>query len=80
MPAAAMICSLFMVYAAAMAHGVSAAWYLLVYVCIMAVGLARKDEAYQHLNQLEQIWSEEGVYMTDPHKLAGDAQQERRGT
>ena len=39
MPAAAMICSLFMVYAAAMAHGVSAAWYLLVYVCIMAVGI-----------------------------------------
>ena len=50
----------------------------LINAIIMAVGLARKDEAYQHLNQLEQIWSEEGVYMTDPHKLAGDAQQERR--
>ena len=50
----------------------------LINAIITAVGLARKDEAFRHLGQLEQIWSEEGVYMTDPHKLAGDAQQERR--
>ncbi len=30
---------------------------------IMMVGNARKDEAYRHLTQLEEIWSEEGVYL-----------------
>lgn len=32
---------------------------------IMAVGQARKDEAYGHLNRLEEIWREEGIYMMD---------------
>ena len=34
---------------------------------IMAVGQARKDEAYGHLNRLEEIWREEGIYMMDDH-------------
>lgn len=38
----------------------------LINAIIAAIGLARQDEAYQHLTQLEQIWSAEGVYMTDP--------------
>lgn len=32
---------------------------------IVAVGLARKDEAYQHLTQLEDIWHAEGVYLNE---------------
>jgi DNA-binding MurR/RpiR family transcriptional regulator len=32
---------------------------------IVAVGLARKDEAYQHLTQLENIWHAEGVYLSE---------------
>ena len=42
----------------------------LINAIIVAIGLARKDEAYYHLSQLEKIWSEEGVYMTDPHMEA----------
>ena len=30
---------------------------------IVAIGLKRKDEAYRHLSQLEEIWHEEGVYL-----------------
>ena len=39
MPIASMIGSAFMVFAAAVAHGVGAAWYLLIFVVIMAIGL-----------------------------------------
>ena len=39
----------------------------LINAIIVAIGLARRDEASYHLSQLEKIWSEEGVYMTDPH-------------
>ena len=39
MPIASMIGSAFMVYAAAVAHGVGAAWYLLVFAVVMAIGL-----------------------------------------
>ncbi|MEG1524090.1 MAG: MurR/RpiR family transcriptional regulator [Clostridia bacterium] len=35
---------------------------------IVAVGLARKDEAYQHLTQLENIWHAEGVYLNETIK------------
>ena len=44
----------------------------LINAIIVAIGLARKDEAYYHLSQLEKIWSEEGVYMTDPHMEAAE--------
>jgi len=37
----------------------------LVNAIISAVGLARQEQAYQHLDRLEQIWSAEGVYLTD---------------
>ena len=37
----------------------------LINAVIMAVGQARKDEAYGHLNRLEEIWREEGIYMLD---------------
>ena len=39
----------------------------LINAIIVAIGLARREEASYHLSQLEKIWSEEGVYMTDPH-------------
>ena len=39
MPAASIACSLFMVYAAVVAHGVAVAWYLALYALVMAVGL-----------------------------------------
>ena len=39
MPIVSMIGSAFMVFAAAVAHGVGAAWYLLIFVVIMAIGL-----------------------------------------
>lgn len=32
---------------------------------IVAVGQARKDEAYGHLSRLEEIWREEGIYMME---------------
>ena len=35
---------------------------------IVAVGLARKDAAYAHLSQLEQVWQSKGVYVTDEGK------------
>ena len=35
---------------------------------IAAVGLARKDEAYQHLTYLEDIWHAEGVYLSETIK------------
>ena len=44
----------------------------LINAIITAVGLARKDEAFRHLGQLEQIWSEEGVYMTEPRRGAAE--------
>lgn len=39
MPLVSIACSLFMVYAAAVAHGVAAAWYLALYAVIMCAGL-----------------------------------------
>ena len=35
---------------------------------IAAVGLARQDEAFQHLNKLEEIWHDEGVYLSETIK------------
>lgn len=35
---------------------------------IAAVGLARQDEAFQHLNKLEEIWHTEGVYLSETIK------------
>jgi len=39
----------------------------LINAIISAVGLARQEQAYQHLDRLEQIWSAEGVYLTETH-------------
>lgn len=35
---------------------------------IVAIGLARREEAYWHLSQLEQVWRTRGVYVTDEGK------------
>ena len=35
---------------------------------IVAIGHARKDEAYQHLTQLEEVWHAEGVYLSEAVK------------
>jgi hypothetical protein len=40
----------------------------LINAIIVAVGHARKDEACQHLTQLEDIWHDEGVYLSETVK------------
>ncbi len=40
----------------------------LVNAIIVAVGHARKEEAFQHLTQLEDIWHAEGVYLSEAIK------------
>ena len=40
----------------------------LINAIIVAIGHARKDEAYQHLTQLEEVWHAEGVYLSEAVK------------
>jgi len=51
----------------------------LINAIIVAVGLARKEEAFRHLDRLETIWSREGVYLTDYYasNLEADAEEKQ---
>jgi len=40
----------------------------LINAIIVVIGHARKDEAYQHLTQLEEVWHAEGVYLSETLK------------
>lgn len=43
----------------------------LINAIILAVGLARRETAYEHLGRLEEIWKEEGVYLADREDMTG---------
>lgn len=45
----------------------------LVNAILSAIALARPDEAYRHLSQLEKVWESEGVYMTESNEREGEA-------
>ena len=42
----------------------------LINALILAVGLARRETAYEHLGRLEEIWKQEGVYVSDNAEAA----------
>lgn len=43
----------------------------LINAILVSIGLRRKDETYQHLMQLEKIWSREGVYVKEASRTDG---------